>query len=126
MADIKFTNLLIDTARGCVENYDKNPNEAIRTHFFEVLGIEPTKDVKTIRRAFRKNKAEVYEIIEDTIEEMLITGWGDNPFFRDLVEVNNLRDGDQNEFYVPDDSILTVSKFSGNHHDINYNSVRAA
>ena len=29
-----------------------------------------------------------------------------------------MNDGDTNEFYVPDDSILTVSELSGNHHDI--------
>ena len=26
--------------------------------------------------------------------------------------------GDTNEFYVPDESILTVSEVSGNHHDL--------
>lgn len=52
------------------------------------------------------------------MEELLISGWGDNPFFRDFVEVKNIAAGDQNVFYIPDNSILTVSKFSGNHHDL--------
>ena len=29
-----------------------------------------------------------------------------------------MADGDTNEFYVPDEVILTVSELSGNHHDI--------
>ena len=114
-----FTKLLIDTAKGCPAKYSAGEaNDAIRKHFFEVLGIDETTNVKEIRRALRRHKVEVFEIIEDTIDEMLISGWGENPFFRELVETKNLADGDRNEFYVPDKSILTVSKFSGSSHDL--------
>lgn len=117
--DLAFTKLMIDTAKGCPEVYSvAQANRAIRKRFAAAMGIEEGASVKEIRRAFRKNKWNVYEIIEDVIDERLQSGWGDNPFFRQFVEVKNLADGDTNEFFVPDDSILTVTKFSGNHHDL--------
>lgn len=117
----RFTKLMIQTAKGnpVIGEYSVSESDAaIRNHFFEVLELNEDASVKEIKRAVRKHKAEVFEIIEDTIEEMLISGWGDNPFFRQFVEVRNLADGDTNEFYVADNSILTVSEFSGNHHDL--------
>lgn len=115
----EFTKLMIDTGRGNIVKYSVGEgSEAIRKHFFEVLGVKEDCTPKELRRAMRSHKAEVFAIIEDVIDELLISGWNDNPFFRDMVEIKNLADGDRNEFYVPDDSVLTVSKFSGNHHDI--------
>lgn len=117
--DKNFTKLLLDTAKGKTIKYSlAESDEAIRQHFFEVLGIEPTSNRKEIRKALRRKSYDVYELIEETINEMLISGWGENPFFKQFVDVKNLAAGDSNVFYVPDKSILTVSKFSGNHHDL--------
>lgn len=117
--DKNFTKLLLDTAKGKTIKYSlAESDEAIRKHFFEVLGIEPTSNRKDIRKALRRKSYDVYELIEETINEMLISGWGDNPFFKQFVDVKNLAAGDSNVFYVPDKSILTVSKFSGGHHDL--------
>lgn len=114
-----FVKLLIDTAKGCPTKYSvAESNEAINRRFFEILGIDKTSNVKEIRKAVRRHKAEIYEIIEEVIDERLVSGWGDNPFFREFVEEKNLAHGDTNEFYIPDNSILTVSQFSGNHHDL--------
>ena len=49
---------------------------------------------------------------------MIITGWMENPFFNQFVDTKNLALGDENDFYVEDDSILSVSKVSGNHHNM--------
>ena len=49
---------------------------------------------------------------------MIITGWQNNPFFMDYAEIKNLALGDTNDFYIEDDSILSVSKISGNHHNM--------
>lgn len=117
--DKNFTKLLLDTAKGKTIKYSlAESDEAIRQHFFEVLGIEPTSNRKEIRKALRRKSYDVYELIEETINEMLISGWGENPFFKQFVDVKNLAAGDSNVFYVPDKSILTVSRFSGNHHDL--------
>ncbi|MGF6375108.1 hypothetical protein M2140_000142 [Clostridiales Family XIII bacterium PM5-7] len=114
-----ITKLMIDTAKGQVVNFSKGDAELeIRKQFNTLLGLSENASMKEIRRAIRKNKTAIFEIIEDTIDELLISGWGENPFFLQFVETINLNDGDKNEFYVPDDSILTMSKFSGNHHDL--------
>lgn len=114
-----FTKLMIDTGKGSVEQYSvASGNEAIRKRFSTILGIEQGTKGKQLRKAMRKHKVEVYEIIEETLTSLISTGWGDNEFFQTLVEERNLEDGDQNSFYTVDDAVLTVSKFSGNHHDL--------
>lgn len=115
-----FTKLTVDTARDTLpEQYTKeDANDVIRQKFFEVLGINADSKAKDVRKAVRRNKVAIYELIEDTIDQLLVSGWGDNPFFRDFVDEKNIDAGDVNEFWVEDNSILTVSKFSGNHHDL--------
>lgn len=117
--DFEFKKLMIDTSNNCVINYTKEQaNEAIRQRFNETLGLTADSNMKDIRKALRRRKAETYEIIEEVIDEKLKSGWGDNEFFKRFVEEKNLADGDKNEFYIPADTILTVTKFSGNHHDL--------
>ena len=114
-----FSELLLDAARGEVKEVSaKEANKKIVEKFRSALGIEPTDRPQAIKRAIRANKDLVFTLIEETIEEMIITGWMENPFFMQFVEVKNLALGDENDFYVEDDSILSVSKVSGNHHNM--------
>lgn len=114
-----FSKLLVDTAKKKVQEYtQEEANKVIVDKFRLALGIEPTDKPQQIRRAIRANKDLVYTIIEETIEEMMITGWQSNPFFMNYVDSRNLALGDENDFYVADDSILSVSKVSGNHHNM--------
>ena len=116
---IQFSELLSDVARGEVKDRTtKEANKKIVEKFRAALGIEPTDRPQAIKRAIRANKDLVFTLIEETIEEMIITGWMENPFFMQFVETKNLALGDENDFYVEDDSILSVSKVSGNHHNI--------
>ena len=120
MANKEFTQVLVDTAMGKVVNYSKDDaNSLIRKEFAKVLGIDENEtNPATIRRAFRRNKADVYTLIEVAVEELMVSGWGDNPFFRQMVEERNIALGDRNVFYVPDNSILTCSRVAGDHHDL--------
>lgn len=113
-----FAELMFDTARG-KEKVDKElANEKIREVMFSVLQVGKDASKKELRRAIRKHKDEVFEVIEETVENLLVSGWPANPFFNEFVEIKNMQIGDTNEFYVPDEVILTVSELSGNHHDI--------
>ena len=117
----EITILMTNTALGKqVENYSlEDSNTAIRKYFEAELGIpEGCKDMRVIKKALRRNKVRFFEIIEETIEELLISGWRDNEFFDKFVEFRNLALGEQNVFYVPDESILTVSEFSGDHNEL--------
>ena len=116
---IHFSELLIDAARGEVKEYSaKEANKKIVEKFRSALGIDVNDRPQHVRRAIRANKDLVFTLIEETVEEMIITGWMENPFFMQFVETKNLALGDENDFYVEDDSILSVSKVSGNHHNM--------
>ena len=114
-----FEKLLVDTARKQVEEYTyEQANKKIVEKFRAALGIDEDAKAPQVRRAIRANQQLVFTIIEETVEEMLVTGWAQNPFFMEYAEIKNLALGDTNDFYVGDDSILSVSKISGNHHNI--------
>ena len=114
-----FSKLLVDAAKKEVQEYSQaDANKVIVAKFREALGIEPNDRPQAIKRAIRANKDLVFTIIEETVEEMLMTGWMNNPFFMEYVDTRNLALGDENDFYVEDDSILSVSKVSGNHHNM--------
>ena len=116
---MNFSELLLDAARGEVKEYTaKEANQKIVEKFRAALGIEANDRPQAVKRAIRANKDLVFTLIEETIEEMIITGWMENPFFTQFVETKNLALGDENDFYVEDDSILSVSKVSGNHHNM--------
>lgn len=114
----EFSQLMFDTGMNKEKVSKDEANDKIREIMFEVLGTDKNSKRKDIRRAFRRHKEEVFEVIEETVENLLISGWGDNPFFNEFVEVRNMNDGDTNEFYVEDDVILSISELSGNHHQI--------
>lgn len=119
MKDI--TILMTNTALGKqVENYSlEDSNTAIRKYFETELGIpEGCKDMRVIKKALRRNKVRFFEIIEETVENLLVSGWRENEFFQNFVEFRNLALGETNLFYVPDESILTVSEFSGDHNEL--------
>ena len=113
-----FSQLMFDTGMGQEKVSKEEANNKIREIMFQILGVDATSDAKTIRKAIRKPYIDVFEVIEETLENMLVSGWGQNPFFNEFVEVKNMADGDTNEFYVADDCILTVAEVAGNHHDI--------
>ena len=116
---MNFSELLLDAARGEVKDYSaKESNKKIVEKFRAALGISENDRPQAIKRAIRANKDLVFALIEETIEEMIMTGWMENPFFMQYVDSKNLALGDENDFYVEDDSILSVSKVSGNHHNI--------
>lgn len=68
-------------------------------------------------RTYRKYKNDIYEILEVVLDQTLPEGWSDNEFFNRFVEERRVDLGDTNEFYAEDNTLLTVSKFSGNHWD---------
>lgn len=116
---VYFSELLLDAARGEVKEFSaKDANKKIVEKFRAALGIDEHDKPQQVKRAIRANKDLVFTLIEETIEEVLITGWMENPFFAQFVDTRNLALDDENDFYVEDDSILSVSKVSGNHHNM--------
>ena len=116
---MSFNKLMLDTAHGNLDGVTpRQANDKIVEMFRNVIGVDEKATKAEVRKAIRRNQVAVFEIIEEVIDDMLVSGWEQNPFFREYVDVRNLALGDKNEFYVPDNSVLSVMKVSGNHHDI--------
>lgn len=113
-----FKNLMFDAANGIQEKDEKTTNDKIREVMFQILGVEEGCSRKDLRKAIRKHKVDVYEVIEETVSNLLVSGWQENPFFNEFVEMKSMAIGDTNEFYTPAECILTVSELSGNHHNL--------
>lgn len=119
--DVDYTDyfqLMVDTAAGRAKVAVDEANQKIREVMFSILGIDEKASRRELRKAIRRHKTEVFEVIEETVQNMLISGWQENEFFRNFVEFKSMSLGDTNEFYVPDECILTVSEVSGNHWDL--------
>lgn len=115
-----FKTLMENTAAGHFQQgiTKDEANNKIREVMFAVLGVDENADKKEIRKAIRRHKVDVYEVIEEVVPDLLNSGWIDNPWFNQFVDYRNLASGDTNEFYVEDDVILTVAKIAGNHHSM--------
>lgn len=88
--------------------YSKNDAaEVLRQALIDING-GTTVDFKSLRR----NEVEIFEIIEVILEKTVLEGLPDNSFFHQFVEYKNLRLGDQNSFYVPDNTMLSVSEIA--------------
>lgn len=115
-----FNKLMIDTANNHFEEgiTAKEANAKIVEMFRNVLGLKEDANRAEVRKAIRNNERVLFNLIEEVVPNLLRTGWKDNPFFNEFVETRNLEIGDAAVFYTEDDTLLTVSKVSGNHWDI--------
>lgn len=99
-------------------------NDMIRAQMDNIFGINYAQaNRKERRRAYNQHRLELFAMIEDAIIDRRAQGFGDNPFFIQWAQYRNLANGEKNEFIVRDASLLQVSKFAGNHHDIDRQKV---
>lgn len=113
--------LMSDTVDGKLENVDSSmAEEKIRQFMFELFELTPetVNNKKIYRRALNKHIDQFFEVIEDVVDDKLVQGWSNDPFFMEFVETRNINDGDRNDFYVENEVRLTVHRVSGHNHDI--------
>lgn len=104
---------------GVVEGLTKKEvNDKIVEKFCAAIGCSKESSKKDIRKAIRRNQHVIFDLLEEIMDNMMVTGWQNDPFMMKFVEQRNLALGDKNEFYIEDDSMLSVMEVSGNHHDI--------
>jgi hypothetical protein len=117
-----FNQLMLNASAGEYEEgiTAKDANEKIRKIFRQAIGVSETASKLEVRKAIKKreNANRLFDLIEELVPNLLKTGWADNPFFREFVEERYLDEGDENIFYAEDNSVLTVSKVSGSHWDL--------
>jgi hypothetical protein len=117
-----MTNLMTDLALGR-EIYDGDKlvskaeaNDIVRRFALGILEIGDNKDVKSFRRAWRDHGREWFDVIEDTVDNVIETGLQASEWFEDLVERKTLNYYDRQDFYIDTDSILAVAKAGVSHH----------
>ena len=118
---LQFNSVLMDASQGVYDKYSKEEtNTIIRNQFDKIMGIDFKNATAMKRRqAWRDHGKELASLIEDVLLDKMNSGWTDaNAKFMEFVEEVNIANGDVNEFYVEDNSLLQVSKFAGSHHDI--------
>ncbi len=129
---VAFQSLLDQASNRDYSQYSSaEMKTAITKQFNNILGLQDYKTASAMqkRQARRLHGPDVYSLVERTLVNRMTSGWTESNtrFFTDYVEQINIADGDLNQFWVQDDSLLVVSKFAGNHHDVNLsNSVRVA
>ena len=68
----EFSQLMFDTACGKQKEVSKeDANEKIREVMFEVLGVDQGCSRKELHKAIRRHKVDVFEVIEETVENLL-------------------------------------------------------
>lgn len=123
----KFILLMKNASQRIYDKYsEKETQNMIREQFNQILGIDYASASKMERRQARRLHApSIYTLIETVVADKMNSGWTKaNAQFLRYVEDVNLSETDQAMFYVKDPSLLTVSKYAGNHHDIVRQRVR--
>lgn len=64
------------------------------------------------------NREALFEIISETIEDQLVSGWESDPWFNRMVERKSMALGDTNVFYIEDDVDLMISEVTASNHDL--------
>ena len=117
-----LTRLSVDARRGRVANFAADCvnyiDEAARAEFNELLGYSENDNATVRYRKFAENFKKAFAVVEDTLNITVPDSWEMSEFYRELVEHKNALLGHKNEFIVSDNSTLVVSRFSGNHWDI--------
>ncbi|MCY8934341.1 hypothetical protein MOE21_17280 [Bacillus atrophaeus] len=109
-----IVKLGIDLYKNRVTSYSNNQaNDVIRKAFVEIIGTD-----KPDFRQFRRYKNDIFEIIEEVLDQTITDGMIASPFFEQFVDYRDLALGDTNEFYVEDRTMLVAARHSGNHWNI--------
>lgn len=118
---LAFNSLAIDAANGVFEKYNHDETQQIiRNQINRIFHIDFKEATPMKRRqAYRKYAIDYFAIVEDVLTDKMNSGWNaSNAAFMQFVEEKNIAAGDTNEFYVEDNSLLTVSRWAGDSHDV--------
>lgn len=98
----------------------RDAEDSVRRMMWSILGLneETVKSKKNRKRALKRDEAlDFYQIIEDESNFKVTVGLQDNEIFNEFVDRRSIADGDEIDFYVEDDTLLSIAKVSGQHHD---------
>lgn len=115
--------LAVDLAKGKVQNYSTNDaNDTLRKAFADLMEFSLEGNGKIDRKAFRRHKVQIFEILEEIINETLHEGLENQ--FDQFAEYRNLAWGDENLFKVPANNIFRVALVSDGNSNIRRQRLR--
>jgi hypothetical protein len=97
--------LALDLHKGSLGKYSKEDAEQkLREAFIKIAGNE---EGKVDYRTFRKNKIEIFEILEEVLDIQIKEGIENQ--FQEFTEIKDLAWGDTNEFQIPNKDLFQIS-----------------
>ena len=115
MFDLAMGNDIVDDGKVIGK---QEANDKLRKFVYQILDIHEEKPTKrTLHRAMRKHGEELFEVIEEVVDLKIEEGLRENDFFMQYVDRRSIANGDIIEFVTEDDTLLSVAKVSGQHHD---------
>lgn len=104
-----FVKLAVDTYKGAISgNYSQGESlDTLHKALVEMNGGSTKLNYKNIRDGKCQG---MFAIIETVIQQTSENDLSSNEFFMNLVDYKNIALGDQNSFYIPDDSLFFVAE----------------
>lgn len=95
-------------------------SDKIREKMLEIYQLPMNPTDREIRRSMKYQDRNVaaFEIIEDVLEDTLVSGWNGSEFWRALVDTKNNRLGQKNMFFFPDNTVISVARINNGHSDM--------
>jgi len=119
----KVVKLAVDLAKGKVQNFSADQaNDALRKAFADLMEFSLEGDGGIDRKTFRRHKTEIFEILEEIINETLQEGLKNQ--FDGFAEYRNLAWGDANLFKTPANQIFRVALVSDGNGNIRRQRLR--
>jgi hypothetical protein len=119
----EMIKLAVDLAKGRVQNYSTNEaNDALRKAFAELMEFSLEGNGKIDRKTFRKHKVEIFEILEEIINETVQEDLSND--LEAFAEYRNLAWGDENLFKVPANNLFRVALVSDGNSNIRRQRLR--
>jgi hypothetical protein len=91
-------------------NFSKEDNLKVMREALVDLNGGTALNYKTMRN--NAKAIEMFEIIEEILNVTVMGGLEDNPFFQQFVETRNLKLGDDQTFFIEDNSIFSVAEIA--------------
>jgi hypothetical protein len=118
-----IVKLAVDLAKGKVQNFSvEESNDTLRKAFADLMEFSLEGNGTIDRKTFRKHKVEIFEILEEVINESLQEGLKNQ--FDGFAEYRNLAWGDENLFKTPANQIFRVALVSDGNSNIRRQRLR--
>lgn len=118
-----IVKLAVDLAKGRVQNFSAHEqNEGLRKAFADLMEFSLEGNGVIDRKTFRRHKNEIFEILEEVINETLQEGLKNQ--FDGFAEYRNLAWGDENLFLTPAEQNFRVALVSDGNSNIRRQRLR--